>query len=116
MTFYTDRFIPKDSSGCARGPVILIRPAYRDDIGLLEHEKVHRWQWIRTMGLHSFLYMLSKKYKLSVEVEAYRKQLEYPHAHSVEHRRKLYALWLSLPEPEGYGTLCTQAEGITLLL
>lgn len=77
MIFYTDRFVPEKAAGCARGPFIFIRPKYKDDIGLLEHEKVHVRQWYRTFGLHSFLYLFSEKYRLKSEVEAYRKQLEY---------------------------------------
>lgn len=77
MIFYTNRFVPSNSAGCTRGPVIFIRPEYKDDIGLLEHEKVHVKQWYRTLGLHSLLYLFSKDYKLKSEVEAYKKQLEY---------------------------------------
>lgn len=77
MIFYTNRFVPSNSAGCSRGPVIFIRPEYKDDIGLLEHEKVHVKQWYRTFGVHSFLYLFSKNYKLKSEVEAYKKQLEY---------------------------------------
>lgn len=75
--FYTNRFIPKDYAACTRGPCIFIRPEYRGDIGLLEHEKVHVRQWVRTLGVHSILYLMSKKYRLRAEVEAYRKQLVY---------------------------------------
>ena len=77
MVFYTDRFVPERSAGCACGPLIFIRPKYRNDHGLLAHEQVHVQQWLRTFGLHSFLYLFSKRYRLKSEVEAYLEQLKY---------------------------------------
>ena len=77
MIFYTDRFIPKQHQAATRGPVILIRPEYRGDRGLLEHEKVHRRQWIRTLGLHSLLYLFVEDYRLTAEVEAFREQAKH---------------------------------------
>lgn len=77
MIFYTNYLIPARFAACTRGPVILIRPQYRYDEGLLAHEKVHRRQWLRTLGLHSFLYLFSKRYRLRSEIEAYKVQLEY---------------------------------------
>ena len=77
MIFFTNFAIPSGFAGCTRGFIIFIRPEYKDDQGLIEHEKVHRWQWVRTLGLHSFLYLLSDKYKLAAEVEAYKVQLVY---------------------------------------
>ena len=79
MVFYTDRFVPKGSRGCARGFVILIRPQYKDsDRGLLEHEKVHvRQFWTGGMIVHSLRYLLSKQYRFECEVEAYKEQAEW---------------------------------------
>jgi hypothetical protein len=77
LTFYTDRIIPNRFSGYSIGPVILIRPSYKSDVGLLEHEKTHRRQWLRTCGLHSLLYPLSPSYRLRSEAEAYAKQIEH---------------------------------------
>lgn len=74
MVFYTDWFIPARLAACTRGPFIFIRPAYKDDAGLLAHEKVHVKQWLRTLGLHGLLYLLFDKYKLASEVEAYKVQ------------------------------------------
>ena len=90
MIFYTNRFIPERAAGCARGPFIFIRPEYKNDIGLIEHEKVHVEQWYRTFGFHSLLYLISKKYRLKSEVEAYKKQLEYS-----PREADLYALFIS---------------------
>lgn len=88
--FYTNRFVPERAAGCARGPFIFIRPEYKSDIGLLEHEKIHVRQWCRTIGLHSFLYLFSKQYRLKSEVEAYREQLKYS-----PREADLYALFIS---------------------
>ena len=75
LTFYTDRFIPEGHAGCTRGPVILVRPKYKGDSGLLAHERVHQLQWILTLGLHSILYLLWGRYRLGAEVNAYRAQV-----------------------------------------
>lgn len=90
MVFYSDRFVPKDSAACARGPFIFIRPQYRANVGLLEHERVHVRQWYRTLGIHSFLYLLSKRYRLNAEVEAYRAQARY----YADDRRPLFARFI----------------------
>lgn len=90
MVFYTNRFVPGRAAGCARGPFIFIRPEYKNDIGLLEHEKIHVKQWYRNIGLHSWLYLISEKYRLKTEVEAYKKQLEYS-----PREADLYALFIS---------------------
>ena len=111
LLVYTDR-LPQNSNGCANGPIIRIRPAYEGDEGLLAHEKVHVSQWWRTLGFHSLLYLVSKKYRLQAEVEAYREQLKYNPENILK-----YARWLSLPEPEGYGCqdICTQERALELL-
>lgn len=91
MIFYTDRFVPDGSAGCARGPAIFIRPQYKGDVGLLEHEKVHRWQWLRTLGIHSFLYLFFSEYRLAAEVEAYKEQAR----HYPDDRLPLFAVFIS---------------------
>lgn len=81
LVFYTNFGVVPGAGASTRGPFIFIRPEHRGDIGLLEHEKVHRRQWLRTLGLHSFLYLLSDRYRLAAEVEAFKVQLGYaPHA------------------------------------
>lgn len=87
MVFYTTRFVKAGFAGCTYGPLIFIRPAYRSDRGLLEHERVHARQWLRTLGLHSLLYALSKTYRLRAEVEAYREQAR----HYPDDRRPMFA-------------------------
>ena len=106
MIFYTNRFVPKGAAGCARGPIIFIRPEYRNDAGLLAHEKTHRAQWFLTFGLHSFLYLLFDFYKLDSEVEAFRVQLKHSPG-----REALFAKFIA----EDYDLDITQAEALELL-
>lgn len=76
MIIYTDRFIPKKHGAITLGFIVLIRPKYKSDIGLIEHEKIHIEQWKRTFGLFWILYCF-KKWRLKYEVEAYKVQLKY---------------------------------------
>jgi hypothetical protein len=71
LLFYTEK-LPAGCGGCANGPIIRIRPRYQNDKGLHEHEAEHVRQWWRTLGLHSLLYLVSRKYRLWAEVAAYR--------------------------------------------
>lgn len=77
IVIYTNKFIPEKFAATTYGPVVLIRPKYKNDKGLLEHEKVHVWQWVMSFGLHSLLYKFSKKYRLEAEVCAYKEQIKY---------------------------------------
>lgn len=63
-------------AGKAYAFVILIHKDYKDDKGLLEHEKIHVKQFWRN-PLHGLFYKIFKDYRLKSEVEAYRKQIEY---------------------------------------
>lgn len=107
MIIYTNCFIPKQHQACTRGPVILIRPEYKGDNGLLEHEKVHRRQWLRTFGLHSLLYIFVPDYRLEAEVEAFREQLK----HYPDDRRQRFAELIA----ENYGLDITPDEALALL-
>jgi hypothetical protein len=93
--FYTNRFVPTGSAGCARGPLVFIRPEYKGDAGLLAHERVHVWQWFRTIYslgvVHSLLYLFSDSYRLACEVEAYREQAK----HYPDDRTPLFAGFIS---------------------
>ena len=75
LTYTTD--LPPNSNGCANGPIIRIRPAYKGDEGLKQHEICHVHQWWRTLGLHSLLYLVSKRYRLRAEVEAARRDVKF---------------------------------------
>lgn len=74
---YGDFGVPDKFGACTRAIFVFIRKKYQDDTGLLMHEKTHVKQFYRTLGLHPFLYLLSKTYRLKSEVEAYREQLKW---------------------------------------
>ena len=74
--FYTDR-LPEGFAGKVNSCFIRIRPKYKDNIGLLEHEKKHVEQFWRHPFLHGLLYTFSKRYRCECEIEAYRTQLFY---------------------------------------
>jgi len=96
LIFYTNKFIPdNDLSACTRGFFIFIRPEFKNNIGLLEHEKYHRKQFIKTFGLSSILYKFSKSYRLKSEIKAYKVQLSYNKPEEIEAKRKLYAKYIS---------------------
>lgn len=90
LIFYTNKFVPSRFAAVTYGPVILIRPAYKNDLGLLEHEKVHVKQFWRTLGLLGIFYLLSNKFRLKCEVEAYKEQLKYSPG-----REHLFATFIS---------------------
>lgn len=105
--FYTDRFIPQKYSARAIGPIILIRPSYKGNKGLLEHEKVHVRQFWSTLGLYGIPYMLSKKYRLKCELQAYKEQLKYADTD----KRSLFANYLATK----YNLDITQEQAYKLL-
>lgn len=74
---WTDRFLASWSGGTSRGFFCIIRPKYKEDRGILEHELTHCKQFYRTLSIHVWLYKFSEKYRLNAEVEAYKKQLEF---------------------------------------
>jgi len=87
--------------GTAQGPLIKILSKYKDDTGLIEHEKTHVRQWYAVLGLglllctlltllvapslwplyglapfsHQLLYKFVRPYRCWCEVQAYRKQI-----------------------------------------
>ena len=75
--FYTDRFIPERYDAINLFFVILIRPQFRTDVGLLAHERVHTKQMFRTLGLHAIMYHVSKNYRLKSELEAFKVSVKY---------------------------------------
>ena len=80
LIFYTPRFKRKDwQAAIAKGPLVFIRPEYKDDEALLNHELFHVLQWWITLGTHPLLYTFVSKYRYWSEIYAYRRQLrKYP--------------------------------------
>ena len=83
-------------AGMSYGPIVLIDPSYRDDVGLHQHEYSHSLQWlivtflsamflgiisvicgidpvimIAAISVHGALYTMSQKYRLACELHAY---------------------------------------------
>lgn len=67
--------IPDKFTGWTIGNVIKIRPANIENTNIINHELEHVKQFYKTLGLHSFLYFISKRYRLYSESEAYTAQL-----------------------------------------
>lgn len=108
MIFYTNSLIPKGAVVCARGPFIFIRPEYRGDTGLLAHEQVHvRQAWRGLLIIHALCYLLSPRYKLECEVEAYREQAK----HYQDDRLPKFARFIS----ERYGLKISTDDALKLL-
>lgn len=105
--FYTNNLIPDKFGAKTVGPFILMRPQYKNDTGLLEHEKVHVRQFWSTLGLFGIPYYFSKKYRLKYELEAYKEQLKY---YAID-KRSLFAYYLSTK----YNLNITQEEALKLL-
>ena len=102
LTFYV-KSLPPNVGGRANGPIIRIRPEYRNDKGIHAHEELHVKQWYFwvavgicaawlafTMGsiywpyallagcvVHPLLYALLEDYKLWCEVQCYREQMKH---------------------------------------
>lgn len=123
--------LPARVAGYTTGPVIWIKPRYKDDRGLIEHELVHVYQWYMWMfpmlilaavlypnpsyiyavagaiGLAGLVYLLVPKYKLWAEVQAYKEQAKwYP-----DDRRPLFAKFIA----ENYKLNISQAEALAKL-
>lgn len=107
MIIYTDHLIPARFAGYTIAFIILIRPAYRDDAGLLAHEQTHVKQFWRSLGVLPLLYEISKYWRLKLEVEAYRAQKAcYP-----DDRRPQFAQFLATK----YGLDITAQDALKLL-
>tara|TARA_B100000497_G_scaffold124423_1_gene158896 strand:- start:1411 stop:1884 length:474 start_codon:yes stop_codon:yes gene_type:complete len=72
----TNVTIPKRFAAVVRGFFIFVRPQYKDNIPLIEHEKVHIQQFWRTFGAHGLMYLFSKGYRLRSELEGYSVQIK----------------------------------------
>lgn len=116
--FYTERFFKPDANGVhwragfVFGPLIFIRPKYRDDVGLLAHEQEHVRQFWRTFCLHGLFYHFSPKYRLQAEAEAYAVQLHHSPVEKQAARLKYYADFIATR----YKLKVTQAEAEAAIL
>lgn len=68
--------IPKGFSAFSCWPFIFVKPQYRSDIALIEHELVHYREQAWITPLWAVLYLVSRKFRLAAEVRAYMRQIE----------------------------------------
>lgn len=64
---------------CSYNPfscTIKLHPKYKNDSGILKHEQAHARQYGRLFWIHSTLGMISKRYRLLIELECYREQVK----------------------------------------
>jgi hypothetical protein len=73
LVIVTNRLIPARFDGYAVGPLVLVRPG--TSAALLAHEQTHVRQFWRYCGINELLYATSKRWRLRLELEAYRAQL-----------------------------------------
>ena len=76
LVFITD-MIPKKFGGLSVGIIVFIRPKYKDNEGLIQHELTHIKQNLRTCLWSGFKQNWSKQHMLDRECEAYAVQLTY---------------------------------------
>ena len=74
LVFYTNLFVPKRFAGITLGFIILIRPEHKNSKDIIAHEWVHVRQFWKN-PLFPILYLLSPKFRLKSEVEAYRESI-----------------------------------------
>jgi|TARA_B110000444_G_C18734154_1_gene544754 hypothetical protein len=78
--FITNWLIPSKFAGYHIATLALVRPEYKEDEGLIQHELTHVKQNIRTLGVSGIRQYFDKNHKLDRECEAYATQLMYvPH-------------------------------------
>jgi len=132
FVIYTDK-LPANVGGRATGPVVRIKPEYRDDAGIHAHELVHVKQWYTGLAvglavaaamylqaidgwplailfgavLHP-LATASKKYTFWKEVVAYREQAKY----YADDRRLQFASFIAL----NYGLSVTTEQAYAALI
>ncbi len=74
----TDKIAGADSiNGQARAFVIVIEKDANNFEATYHHELEHVKQFWMTLGLHGLFYLLSKRYKLWAEVQAYKQSIKY---------------------------------------
>lgn len=71
---FTGRLIGKGFAGRSYGVFIVVRPDYRNDEPLIQHELEHCRQWYRTLGVHGILMKVCSNWRFKREVEAYAVQ------------------------------------------
>ncbi len=74
---FITNWMPERFSGYHIVDIVLIRPDYKDDEGLIQHELTHVKQNLRTLFWSGIKQYWDKNHKLNRECEAYAVQLQY---------------------------------------
>lgn len=74
MLIKSKLFVPKGFAAITIGFLIFIRPEFIDNQMVIEHENIHVKQFKRN-PLMPLLYLLSCKYRIKYEVEAYKNDI-----------------------------------------
>lgn len=75
MIIYSGFLMPAWMDGRAIGPIVQIRPSRRGDQSMLAHELEHVRQWREAPILMPLRYLLSRRWRLRYEAEAFRAQV-----------------------------------------
>lgn len=68
---------------------IKIRNKYKEDFGIQNHELCHARQFGRLLWIHSLLSMICGRYRMIIELEAYREQVK-----AYNYTNELDCLWI----------------------
>jgi hypothetical protein len=101
--------MPANTGGYAKAWFIRIRPKYKDDFGILQHELIHVAYWWKYGIIGRLLYKFSKKWRLNEELDAYREQLKY--ALNQEYYRDMYAGFIA----DNYNLDITKSEVLKII-
>ena len=74
---FITNWMPERFAGYHIVDIVLIRPDYKDDEGLIQHELTHVKQNLRTLFWSGIKQYWDKNHKLNRECEAYAIQLQY---------------------------------------
>ena len=77
IPIFITNWMPERFSGYHFIDIVLIRPEYADDEGLIQHELTHVKQNLRTLLWSGIRQVWDKEHKLNRECEAYSVQLLY---------------------------------------
>jgi len=77
LTIYSDHLVKEGFAGKCYGFLIAIRPKYKNDVGLYEHEYVHVKQFYQSFFTMGIWYELLHDKRLQYEAEAYAEQVKY---------------------------------------
>jgi len=74
---FITNWMPERFAGYHIVDIVLIRPQYKDDEGLIQHELTHVKQNLRTLFWSGIKHYWDKNHRLNRECEAYAVQLQY---------------------------------------